>query len=106
MVEHNPSLDLIFQSLADPTRRDIIRWVSRQEQTISQLAVRYKMSFAAVAKHVGVLQRAQLVRKIKQGKEQLVTARPETIRLAEEHLRQYEQLWNERFDKLDSLLKE
>jgi DNA-binding transcriptional ArsR family regulator len=104
MVECHPPLDLIFQSLADATRRDILRRLSRAEQTISQLAQPYAMSLAAIAKHVGVLERAGLVAKQRAGKEKRVRIVPTTIRIAEDHLSDYERLWAARYDALEELL--
>jgi DNA-binding transcriptional ArsR family regulator len=104
MVECHPPLDLIFQSLADATRRDILRRLSRAEQTISQLAQPYAMSLAAIAKHVGVHERAGLVAKQRAGKEKRVRIVPTTIRIAEDHLSDYERLWAARYDALEELL--
>ena len=104
MVECTAPLDLIFHSLADATRRDILRRLSRAEQTISQLARPYAMSLAAIAKHVGVLERAGLVTKERAGKEKVVRIVPTTIRIAEDHLSQYEKLWTARYDALEQLL--
>lgn len=102
MVEYD--LDTIFSSLADPTRRDIVRRTIERDQTISELAERYSMSFAGVAKHLKVLEKAGLVNKRKEGRQQIVSARKETIKFASEHLKQYEKLWSERYDRLESLL--
>ena len=105
MVERKaPSLDLIFQSLADATRRDILRRLSRAEQTVSELAQPYAMSLAAIAKHIGVLERASLVRKERCGKERVVRVVPATLNAAQSHLSEYEKLWVARFDALDELL--
>jgi DNA-binding transcriptional ArsR family regulator len=98
------SLDLIFHSLADGTRRDILHRLTRAEQTISELARPYAMSLAAIAKHVSVLEKAGLVRKRQNGKERLVSIAPEAIRTAEAHLSEYEKLWSARFDALENLL--
>jgi DNA-binding transcriptional ArsR family regulator len=106
VVECYAPLDLIFQSLADATRRDILRRVSRAEQTISQLAGRYPMSLAAIAKHISVLERAGLVTKEREGKEKIVRIVPKTIRAAEDHLSQYEKLWAARYDALEVLLNQ
>lgn len=105
MVEYTaPPLDLIFQSLADATRRDILRRVSRAEQTITELARPYAMSLAAIAKHIGVLERAGLVTKERTGKEKVVRVVPATVKAAEAHLSEYEKLWTARFDALEALL--
>jgi DNA-binding transcriptional ArsR family regulator len=104
MVECSASLDLVFHSFADATRRDILKRLSRGEQTISELARPYKVSLAAIAKHVSVLERAGLVSKRRSGKERVARIVPETFRAAESHLSEYEKLWAARFDALEELL--
>lgn len=106
MVEYNTAnLDLIFHSLADPTRRDILDRVSQQSLSIGQIASDYDLTFAAVSKHLKVMERAKLVEKQRRGKEQVVSAAPSTVKDASEYLRRYEAMWNERFDALDKYLK-
>jgi len=105
MVEQ-AALNDIFKSLADPTRRDILSRVYQQQQTISQLAVKYKMSFAAVAKHITVLENAQLVSKQKKGKEQIITINGDSFEAADEYLQNYATLWSDRFDRLEEMLKQ
>jgi DNA-binding transcriptional ArsR family regulator len=99
-------VDRIFQALADPTRRDIVRRVLQREQSVSELAQRYAMSFAAVQKHVAVLERASLVTKQRRGREQLVHATPEALRKAAELLDQLEDLWRHRVTRIDGILAE
>ncbi|PSB59353.1 ArsR/SmtB family transcription factor [Chamaesiphon polymorphus] len=106
MVESNLALDLIFGALADATRRDILKRVSREEQTISELAQPYATSLAAIAKHVSVLEKAGLVTKRRNGKEKLVRVTPEAIEVAAAHLSEYEKVWGDRFDTLEKLLAE
>jgi DNA-binding transcriptional ArsR family regulator len=98
------SLDLVFHSLADATRRDILRRLSRAEETIGALAAPYKMSLAAIAKHVGVLEKAGLVSKERAGKEKVVRLVPATLKVAENHLSEYEKIWAARYDALEALL--
>jgi DNA-binding transcriptional ArsR family regulator len=104
VVECIVPLDLVFQSLADATRRDILRRLSRAEETISALAAPYKVSLAAIAKHVSVLERAGLVVKKRTGKEKVVRLVPATLKAAENHLSEYEKLWAARYDALEALL--
>ena len=104
MVEYLDPLNLVFHSLADATRRDILKRLSRAERTISELAKPYTMSLAAVAKHVDVLEKAGLVTKHRSGKEKVVCLVPTTIKAAEKHLSEYEKLWAARFDALEDLL--
>ena len=96
--------DRVFGALADTTRRDILRRAIADEQSISALAERYAMSFPAVHKHVGVLERADLITKHRRGKEQLVRANLQTVRAASRLLDRYEQLWRARADRIDELL--
>ena len=99
-------IDRIFRALADATRRDIVRRTLTGEATISALAASYDMSFAAVQKHVAVLEGAGLVTKETQGRERLVRGSPDTLRRAQDLLAQYEQIWRGRIDRLDALLAE
>jgi len=105
MVEGKTSLDLVFQAFADATRRDILRRVSREGQSISELARPYEMSLAAIAKHVTVLEKAGLVTKERAGREKVVRLVPATIQAAGEYLSEYEKLWAARFDALGQLLE-
>ena len=106
MVERDAYLNNLFGSLADPIRRDILRRLMSAQYTVSQIAQNYEISLAAVAKHLSVLQRAQLVIKQRRGKEQVVRIAPAALKDASEYLAQYEALWNYRFDALDKVLKE
>jgi DNA-binding transcriptional ArsR family regulator len=109
MVAHVMScadVDRIFRALADTTRRDILRRTVRGEVSVSTLASYYDMSFAAVQKHVAVLQAAGLVSKLPRGRERLVTAEPEPLALVRALLTQLEGLWRERGQQLDDLFAE
>jgi DNA-binding transcriptional ArsR family regulator len=99
-------VDRIFRALADRTRRDIVRRTLVGEVTVSHLATAYAMSFAAVQKHVAVLEGAGLVTKHPHGRERLVRGNPETIRRAQSLLDQFEALWRDRVARLDALLTE
>lgn len=98
-------LDAIFRSLADPTRRDILRRVAKKEMSIGDIAKPYKMSLAAISKHLKILEQARLVIKRRQGKEQIVQLSPVAFKEAAGYLAQYEQMWNDRFDALENYLK-
>ncbi len=106
MVESGIALDRIFGALADATRRDILKRVSTEEQTISELAEPYAMSLAAIAKHVSVLEKAGLVTKRRNGKEKVVHIAPKAIQVAAAHLSEYEKVWGARFEALEKLLEE
>lgn len=97
-------VDRIFRALSDATRRDIMRRTLGGEATVSALAALYEMSFAAVQKHVSVLENADLVTKRQQGRERLVRGNPAAIREAQALLDGYELLWQGRISRLDALL--
>ncbi len=99
-------IDRIFRALADATRRDIVRRTLSGEATVTELAGAYDMSFAAVQKHVAVLEGAGLVTKHPDGRERRVRGNPDKLRRAQALLAQYEQLWRGRVDRLDALLAE
>jgi DNA-binding transcriptional ArsR family regulator len=104
MVERNIYLDGLFGSLADPIRRDILRRLMHAHYTVSQIAAYYDVSLAAIAKHLSILEKAKLVTKRRQGRERIVSIAPLAMKDASHYLRQYEVLWNHRFDALDNLL--
>ncbi|MFV0632857.1 ArsR/SmtB family transcription factor [Demequina sp.] len=109
VVRHSTELtddevDRIFRALADATRRDIVRRTLEAEASVSDLAGAYHMSFAAVQKHVAVLEGAGLVTKHPHGRERIVRGNPEAIRRAQALLDRYEQIWRARIDRLDALL--
>lgn len=98
-------LDRVFRALADTTRRDIVARVLKGEQaSVSTLAARYEMSFAAVQKHVAVLEEAGLVTKHPQGRERMVRGNPEQLARARAVLLKLEELWKSRFSQLDAVL--
>ena len=97
-------VDRVFQALAASTRRDILRRTIEREQSVSALASEYEMSFAAVQKHVAVLEAADLIVKRAEGRERLVRANPEMIARARALLARYEELWRSRIARLDDLL--
>ncbi|HXB66522.1 MAG TPA: helix-turn-helix domain-containing protein [Solirubrobacteraceae bacterium] len=96
--------DRVFHALADATRRDILTHAITRQQSVSALARRYEMSFAAVQKHVAVLERAALITKERRGREQIVHSNPNTLRRATELLGVFEQLWVQRATNIAGLL--
>lgn len=98
--------DRLFQAFADPTRRDIVRRVTVGEYTVSGLAAFYSMSFAAVQKHVAVLERASLVTKEKRGREQVVRGNHEGLQEARRLLDEYEKIWRQRAARMADILAE
>jgi DNA-binding transcriptional ArsR family regulator len=99
-------VDRIFQALADRTRRDIVRRTMCEDASVTALAQRYDMSFAAVQKHVAVLERADLVTKQRRGREQLVRSNPATVHQAQQLLDRLESMWRDRLDRLGNLLQD
>lgn len=98
--------DRLFQALADLTRRDILRRCVRDDLSVSRLAEAYPMSFAAVQKHVAVLERAGLVVKERCGREQLVRTDPDALGRARRALDELEAAWRGRVERMFGLLAE
>ena len=103
-VEQVERTDRVFAALGNATRRDIVRRAALHEHSVSALARQYAMSFAAVQKHVAVLERAELVTKRRRGREQLVRTDIETIRAARRRLEDLEALWRGRLDRFGETL--
>ncbi|HEY5889288.1 MAG TPA: ArsR family transcriptional regulator [Acidimicrobiia bacterium] len=105
-LENEKTTDLLFHALSDSTRRDIIVRAMVDDYSVSGLADFYAMSFAAVQKHVAVLERAGLITKHRRGREQLVRSNKDTIRTAYGLLEDMEKLWRERIDRMGEILAE
>jgi DNA-binding transcriptional ArsR family regulator len=99
------AVDELFHALADTTRRSILDRCGEGDLSVSRLADGYPMSFAAVQKHVAVLQRAGLVSKERRGREQLVRTDPGALRQAHHALDQLEAAWRGRVDRMSDLLE-
>jgi DNA-binding transcriptional ArsR family regulator len=99
-------VDRIFRALADSTRRDIVRRTLAAPASVSALAHHYDMSFAAVQKHVAVLEEVGLVTKQPRGRERHVHGNADPIARAQELLDHYEAIWRSRVEQLDALLSE
>jgi DNA-binding transcriptional ArsR family regulator len=97
-------VDRLFHALGDGTRRDILRRCVRGEPSVSRLADVYPMSFAAVQKHVAVLERAGLVTKERRGREQLVRTDGDAVGRARQVLDELEAAWRGRVDRMADLL--
>jgi DNA-binding transcriptional ArsR family regulator len=98
------AVDELFHALADSTRRDIVRRCAAGESSVSRLAQAYPMSFAAVQKHVAVLERAGLVTKERLGREQLVRTEVGAVGRARHALDELEATWRGRVDRMSDLL--
>ena len=98
--------DRIFAALGDATRRDIVRRAIDGEEGVAELAEHYAMSFAAVQKHIAILERAGLVSTRRVGRRKVVRTNLEGLRVARRLLDRYEDLWRERVDRMNELINE
>lgn len=106
MVESNPDrLDAVFRALADPTRRAMLRNLSRQPRSVGELAQPFEISLAAASKHIKVLEGAGLVQREVQGRTHVCRLDARPLHAGMEWMRHYEQFWNQRLDTLESLLR-
>jgi len=106
MVESDSlELDVIFQALADPTRRGMLASLALGEKSVGELASPYAISFAGASKHVKVLETAGLVARRKAGRKQICSLRAEPLAEAERWLRQWEKFWTGRLDRLQALVE-
>jgi DNA-binding transcriptional ArsR family regulator len=105
MVERTVQLDLVFGALSDVTRRDILRRVAKKELSVGEIASSYDISFAAVAKHLVVLEKARLVTKRREGKLQVAALSPTALSDAAKHLERYRDIWESRLDRLEKYLE-
>src|SRR6476661_6902534 len=99
-----PDFDRMFGALADATRRDIVRRAIDGREGIVEMTEHYPMSFAAVQKHVAILERAGLVTKERTGRRKVVRANLEGLRIARRLLDQYEELWRGRIGRMTELV--
>jgi DNA-binding transcriptional ArsR family regulator len=98
--------DRVFGALGDATRRDIVRRAIDGKEGVAELATHYPMSFAAVQKHVAILERAGLVSKHRIGRRKLVRTNVEELHAARRLLDGYEELWRERVERMNQLISE
>ncbi|HLZ72822.1 MAG TPA: metalloregulator ArsR/SmtB family transcription factor [Dehalococcoidia bacterium] len=100
MVEDSTVLDRVYAALADPTRRALLVTLRAGDARITDLAAPRPISFAAVARHVGVLEDAGLVHREVRGREHWLSVRPETLRSAEDWIHDQTSFWSTRADAL------
>ena len=101
-----PDFDRIFSALADATRRDIVRRAIAGEEGVAEIATHYPMSFAAVQKHVAVLERAGLVGKERIGRRKVVRTQQSGLLVAQRLLDDYAELWRGRIERMTDILNE
>ncbi len=99
-------LDRVFQALSDSTRRSILQNLVKGERSVSDIAKPFELTFAAVSKHLKVLEAADLIDRRKQGSFQMIRLNPKTLKTADQWLRFYERFWSIRMDALKTLLEE
>ncbi len=104
MVEEAIDLDRVFGALSDPTRRDMVRRVRDRSMSVGSMANHYEISYAGVAKHLEVLERAGLVRKAQRGRERIVSIVPHGLAAGSSYFDNYRALWEERLDALAAYL--
>jgi DNA-binding transcriptional ArsR family regulator len=107
MVKRNTAarLDMIFHALSDATRRSILHDVAAKDKTVGEVAKPYRMSLAAVSKHLNVLESAELIARERRGNFQIVRLNAQSLRPAEAWLAFYEKFWNQQLDALQSYLE-
>lgn len=102
---HSERLDALFQALADPTRRAMLRRLAEGERNVGELAGPFDMTLAAASKHIKALERAGLVRREVRGRIHVCRLDAEPLHGGFEWLRHYERFWNQRLDDLEALLR-
>lgn len=106
MVKSNDSLSSVYFALSNPTRRSILRHVSEVEMSIGEIVDKFKLSFAAVSKHISVLENAHLIKKQRKGKEKIIIFSHVAMADVQKDVEQYKALWESRLDRLEKVLKE
>ncbi len=105
-METGADFDRVFAALADATRRDIVRRAISGQEGVAEIAGHYPMSFAAVQKHVAILERAGLVEKERIGRRKVVRTQASGLLVAQRLLNDYEGLWRGRIERMTDILKE
>ena len=105
-MQSTQDVDTVLAALADATRRDIVRRAIAGEEGVAELATHYPMSFAAVQKHVAVLERAGLVTKRRTGRRKVVSTNPAGLATARRLLDEYEALWRGRIDRMTEVISD
>ena len=102
----SPQLDRVFRALADATRRSILRGIAGKEKTVSEIAQPYRMSLAAVSKHLKVLERAGLIARSRDAQWRPCHLEPAPLKEIADWIGHYREFWEASFDRLDEYLRE
>ena len=105
MVESSSGLDSLFHALSDSTRRAILLDITAQEKSVGEIAKPYRMSLAAVSKHLDVLERADLIRRERRGTSRIVRLQAERLQAASDWLAFYKNFWSSGLDRLQTQLE-
>ncbi len=106
MLNESIQLDLVFQALADPIRRDILSRITGKDASVSELAKPHKISLPAISKHLKVLERANLIKRYRLGRESIVSLNPASLDDAAKQIEFYTSFWNEQLENLRNYLEE
>lgn len=107
MVESRKyDLNLIFQALSDPTRRAMLKSLSKKERVITEIAKPFEMSLAAASKHIKVLEKAKLVNRRKEGSFSYLSLNGKAMMSADRWIQHYKKFWEDQLDSLKELLEE
>jgi DNA-binding transcriptional ArsR family regulator len=104
MLNQQPALNLVFQALADPTRRAIVERLGRGPASVSQLAQPFEMSLPAIVQHIHVLEASGLVRSEKVGRVRTCRIDGDALGTAEHWLNERRTSWERRLDRLGEFL--
>ena len=105
MTAATATLDHTLSALADPTRRAIVERLAKSPTRVTDVAEPFAMSLNAVSKHVKVLERAGLLRRLRRGREHVLVLEPAPLRAVARWAERHERFWNERLDRLEELLE-
>lgn len=94
----------VFQAIADPTRRDILSLIAQEPLNLSSIAENFDVSRPAISQHIKILDESGLVVLRKKGRQRFCSIRPQKIKEVDEWLKQFRQLWEDRFNQLDQVL--
>lgn len=105
MAKYNTqNLNQIFYALSDPTRRDIVQRLSGHSLAATQIAEHYRISFPAVSKHLKILEKADLVKRTRAGRQHSFRLRVEKLEQVNAWLKHWSGFWNSRLDSLEKYL--